>query len=189
VLNKYDCLKKLADVRGEGDVVVTTMSVSMPWAELSDTPLDFAHVDSAMGHAADFAYGLAIAQPDRRVLCLNGDGSTLMCLGTLVTMTQHPAPNFTLVITENGTYEVTGSQIVPGAGAVDFAGLARAAGIEHVVTIASEADFDAHLAAHFDSPGPSVFVWKIEKADEPVPKPSRPIRDRAHDLRAALTGG
>ena len=60
MLNKYDCLKKLADARGEGDVVVTTMSVSMPWAELSDTPLDFAHVDSAMGHAADFAYGLAI---------------------------------------------------------------------------------------------------------------------------------
>ncbi len=188
MLNKYDCLKKLAAARGEDDIVVTTMSVSMPWAELSDTPLDFAHVDSAMGHAADFAYGLAIAQPERRVLCLNGDGSTLMCLGTLVTMTLHAAPNFTLVITENGTYEVTGSQPVPGAGSVDFEAMARAAGIKHVVTIDNEADFDTHLRDHFDSPGPSVFVWRIERADEPVPKPSRPIRDRAHDLRAVLTG-
>ena len=188
MLNKYDCLKKLAAARRDGDVIVTTMSVSMPWAELSDTHLDFAHVDSAMGHAADFSYGLALAQPDRRVICLNGDGSTLMCLGTLVTMTQQPAPNFTLVITENGTYEVTGSQTVPGAGSIDFEGIARAAGIDHVVTIDNEDDFDKHLDEHFDSPGPSVFVWKIERADEPVPKPARPIRDRAHDLRAALTG-
>jgi len=188
VLDKYSCLKKLAGARRQGDVVVTTMSVAMPWAELSDTHLDFAHVDSAMGHAADFAFGLAVAQPERRVICLNGDGSTLMCLGTLVTMTQHPAPNFTLVITENGTYEVTGSQVVPGAGKVDFAAMATAAGIKHVVAIDNADDFDRHLAAHFDSPGPSVFVWKIEQAQEPVPKPSRPIRDRAHDLLAAVTG-
>lgn len=188
MLDKYSCLKKLAGARRADDVVVTTMSVAMPWAALSDTHLDFAHVDSAMGHAADFAFGIAIAQPERRVICLNGDGSTLMCLGTLVTMTQHPAPNFTLVITENGTYEVTGSQIVPGAGKVDFAGMARAAGIQHVVEIDNAADFDAHLAEHFDSVGPAVFVWKIDRAEEPVPKPSRPIRDRAHDLRAAVLG-
>ena len=73
-----------------------------------------------MGHAADFALGLAIAQPERRVLCINGDGSTLMSLGVLVTLAQRPAPNLTLVITENGTYEVTGSQPVPGAAFIDY---------------------------------------------------------------------
>ena len=103
MLDKYTCLKKLAAQRTD-EVVVTTMSVAMPWAEHADGPLDFAHVESAMGHAADFALGLAIAQPERRVLCLNGDGSTLMSLGVLVTLAQRPAPNLTLVITENGTY-------------------------------------------------------------------------------------
>ncbi len=103
MLDKYACLKKLAARRGTRDAVVTTMSVSMPWAEITDTPLDFASVDSAMGHGADFTYGIALAQPERRVLCLNGDGSTRMCLGTLVTITGRPAPNFTLIITENGT--------------------------------------------------------------------------------------
>ncbi|HCL30122.1 MAG TPA: thiamine pyrophosphate-binding protein [Candidatus Handelsmanbacteria bacterium] len=187
MLDKYDCLKKLAARRGSSDTVVTTMSVSMPWAELSVTPLDFASVDSAMGHGADFAYGIALAQPDRRVLCLNGDGSTLMCLGTLVTVTAEPAPNFTLIITENGTYEVTGNQPVPGAGSVDFEGMARAAGIKEVHTIETEADFDAKLDLHFTAPGPAVFVWRIERADEPVPKPSAPIKQRAHALRDALT--
>lgn len=186
MLDKYACLKKLAARRGARDIVVTTMSVSMPWAELTQTPLDFAAVDSAMGHGADFAYGIALAQPARRVLCLNGDGSMLMCLGTLVTITGRPAPNFTLIITENGTYEVTGNQPVPGAGSVDFEGLARAAGVQQVHTIDTEADFDAKLDLHFTAPGPAVFIWCIERADEPVPVPSLPIRQRARDLRAAL---
>lgn len=186
MLDKYRCLRKLAAARQPTDVVVTTMSLAMPWGALSDTPLDFAHVDSAMGHAADFAWGLALAQPRRRVLCLNGDGSTLMCLGTLVTIAQRPAPNYTLVIAENGTYEVTGNQPVPGAGTVDFAGLARAAGLRQVWAIADEAEFDARLRLHFEAEGPAVFVWRIGRADEPVPKPARPIRDRAHALRDAL---
>ena len=185
MLDKYDCLQKIAAKRTD-EIVVTTMSVAMPWAELSDGPLDFAHVESAMGHAADFAPGLAIAQPDRRVFVINGDGSTLMCLGTLVTLAQRPAPNLTMIITENGTYEVTGNQPVPGADRIDYEQICRGAGIEHVFTVSSEAEFDSHLDRHFTGEGPQVFIWKIEKASEPVPQPKRPIRERAHRLRGAL---
>ena len=188
MLDKYRCLRKLADARRDGDVVVTTMSVAMPWAELSDTSLDFASVDSAMGHAADLAYGLALARPDRRVLCLNGDGSTLMCLGTLVTIAQGGASNYSLVITENGTYEVTGNQPVPGAGVVDFEAMARAAGLDQVHTIDDPGEFDRKLPLHFEVEGPAVFIWRLAQGREPVPQPARPIRDRAHDLRAALAG-
>ena len=185
MLDKYTCLKKLANKRTD-QVVVTTMSVAMPWAAHSDGPLDFAHVESAMGHAADFALGLAIAKPDRRVLCINGDGSTLMSLGILVTLAQHPASNLTLIITENGTYEVTGSQPVPGADFIDYEQLCRGAGLKNVHTISDEADFDAKLDQHFTIEGPVVFIWKIARAEEPVPKPSHPIRERAHRLRDAL---
>ena len=188
MLDKYRCLRKLADARGDGDVVVTTMSVAMPWAELSDTALDFASVDSAMGHAADLAYGLALAQPGRRVLCLNGDGSTLMCLGTLVTIAQGGAANYSLIITENGTYEVTGNQPVPGAGVVDFEAMARAAGLSQVHTIDDPEAFDRMLPLHFEAEGPAVFIWRLAQGREPVPKPARPIGDRARDLRAALLG-
>ena len=188
MLDKYDCLRKLAEARRDGDVVVTTMSVAMPWEELSDTPFDFASVDSAMGHAADLAYGLALAQPERRVICLNGDGSTLMCLGTLVTIAQGGAANYSLIITENGTYEVTGNQPVPGAGVVDFEAMARAAGLDQVHTIDDPGDFDRKLPLHFEVEGPAVFIWRLAQGQEPVPQPARPIRDRAHDLRAALAG-
>ena len=126
MLDKYTCLEQLANQRSD-EVVVTTMSVAMPWATHSDGPLDFAHVESAMGHAADFALGLAIAQPNRRVLCINGDGSTLMSLGVLGTLAQRPARNLTLIITETGTYEVTGSQPVPGADFIDYEQLCRGA--------------------------------------------------------------
>ena len=185
MLDKYTCLKKLANKRTD-QVVVTTMSVAMPWAAHSDGPLDFAHVESAMGHAADFALGLAIAKPDRRVLCINGDGSTLMSLGVLVTLAQRPASNLTLIITENGTYEVTGSQPVPGADFIDYEQLCRGAGLKNVYNISDEADFDAKLDQHFTAEGPVIFIWKIARAEEPVPKPSHPIRERAHRLRDAL---
>ena len=186
MLDKYVCLEKLA-ARRTDEIVVTTMSVAMPWARLSDGPLDFAMVESSMGQAPPFALGLALAQPQRRVIVLNGDGSTLMCLGTLVTIAQNPPDNFTMVITENGTYEVTGNQPVPGAGRVDYEMLPRGAGFAHVHTISDDGDFDAQLPLHFDGEGAQLFIWKIARTEEPVPKPLHYIRERARRLRQALT--
>ncbi|MEW6751722.1 MAG: thiamine pyrophosphate-dependent enzyme [Candidatus Latescibacterota bacterium] len=185
MLDKYRCLEMLAGRRTR-EVVVTTMSVAAPWARLSDTPLDFASVESAMGHAADFGLGLALAQPGRRVVVLNGDGSTLMCLGTLVTLAHLRPPNYTLVIVDNGTYEVTGNQPIPGQGLVDFAAMARGAGCPHVHVVATQAQFDEMLPLHLDGPGPQVMVWKTARGCEPVPRPRHYIRERARRLREAL---
>ena len=102
------------------------MPVVRPWGRLSDSDLDFASADSAMGHTADLALGVALAQPSRRVLCLNGDGSMLMSLGTLATIVETGAANLILFVIVNGTYEITGNQPVPGAKALDFAAIARA---------------------------------------------------------------
>ena len=187
MLDKYRCIAKLAAARTD-QLVVTMMSLADPWAELSDGPLDYASVDSAMGHGADFAYGVAKAQPQRRVIALNGDGSMLMCLGTLVTMGQYPVDNFTLVIVENGTYEVTGNQPVPGHGVMDFEVLARGAGLSNVQTLSEENAFDRQLSAHLDGPGLQVFVWKVERTEQPIPKPALPIKERTHRLRKNLTG-
>ena len=52
-----------------------------------------------------------------------------MNLGTLVTIVGSGAKNLILFVLENGTYEITGNQPIPGAGRVDFPGLARAAGL------------------------------------------------------------
>ena len=185
MLNKYDCLEKLAAAR-TNEVVITTMSVVMPWGKVSDHPLDFASANSAMGHAADFALGLALGQPDRRFITLNGDGSMLMCLGTLVTIAQHRLKNYVLIITDNGAYEVTGNQSVPGAGRFCFASMARAAGLEKVHLIATESELEAALPLIFSEEGPLVVILKIARASEPPPKPADPMRDRAWRLKKAL---
>ena len=169
------------------EIVVTTMSVAGPWARFSDDALDFAMVESSMGQAPPFALGLALARPDRRVIVLNGDGSTLMCLGTLVTIAQCRPDNLTLVIVENGTYEVTGNQPIPGAGLVDFELLARGCGLEHVRTVEDDADFETCLPGHFEGPGPRIFIWRVLGAEEPVPRPRAYIRERARQLRQALS--
>lgn len=187
MLDKYACLEKLA-ARRTDQIVVTTMSATVPWSRLSDGPLDFASVDSGMGHSADLGHGLALARPDRRVIVLNGDGSTLMCLGTLVTMAASPAANLTLVIMENGTYEVTGNQPVPGAGTADYAAMARAAGIQRAHIIDHDDAFDRLLPLHFEEEGPVVFVWKLARTNEPVPRVALPIAERARRLREALVG-
>lgn len=114
------------------EVVVTTMSVVRPWGLLSSSDLDFASADSAMGHAADLALGIALAQPGRRVVCLNGDGSMLMCLGTLATAVGAAAANFVLVVCDNGEYEITGHQPVAASGRVNYAAMAEAAGFRAV---------------------------------------------------------
>ncbi|MCZ6673557.1 MAG: thiamine pyrophosphate-dependent enzyme, partial [Verrucomicrobia bacterium] len=168
MLNKYSCLEKLA-ARRKNEVIVTCMGTAKPWEKLSDTALDFASVDSGMSHAADLAHGLSIAQPDRRIITLNGDGSMLMCLGTLVTVAQRPCENYVLIIIENGTYEVTGNQQVPGSGFIDYEAIARGAGLKHVHTITEETDFDEKLSLVFEGKGPLIFIWKVAPGKEPVP--------------------
>src|SRR5438445_6259087 len=125
-----ESLEVLARHRGQRIVLTTMASISV-WPQLSDTALDFAYMPSAMGQGPSLGLGLALAQPKRGVIVVNGDGSMLMNLGSLATLAQHPVPLY-LLIMDNELYEVTGGQPTAGAGRADFAGLARAAGIERV---------------------------------------------------------
>src|SRR5207247_748141 len=103
MMTHRQALEDLAVHRG-GRIVVTTMTAIGVWAELSDSPLDFAYIPSAMGHAPALGLGLALAQPERGVIVVNGDGCMLMSLGNLVTLAAHPA-NIYVLIMDNGLYE------------------------------------------------------------------------------------
>ncbi|MCS6859763.1 MAG: thiamine pyrophosphate-dependent enzyme [Abditibacteriales bacterium] len=183
MLTKHQFLATLARWRNDA-VVITTMGTVVPWARFSQTPLDFASCDSAMGHAADFALGIALAQPQRKVICLNGDGSMLMTLGTLVTIVQTGAKNLILCVIENSTYEVTGNQPIPGAGVVDFTGMAKAAGFPRTYTIDDVATCERLLPAILSGEGP-VFVTVKVAPDEDAP-PSRRPDAQAPYLRISL---
>ena len=131
-MTQQQALEAILPQRGNR-VVITTMSSAGIWPRLSDSPLDFAYIPSAMGHAPGLGLGLALAQPGRGVIVINGDGCMLMNLGSLVTLASQPALVYLLIL-DNGIYEVTGGQVHPGAGHADFALLARGAGIKRVYT-------------------------------------------------------
>ncbi len=183
MLTKEQLLEPLSVLRKDA-VVVTTMGMVRPWARYSTSELDFASADSAMGHAADLALGIALARPQRKVICLNGDGSMLMSLGTLVTVAQSAAPNFILFVIENSTYEITGNQPVPGAGFVDYAAIARGAGFRRTFTFDDPQSYAEQLAAVLESQGPTLVVVRVEPGNESAL--ARGPQQEAHYLKVSL---
>jgi thiamine pyrophosphate-dependent acetolactate synthase large subunit-like protein len=184
MLTPAQLLEPLARRRAD-EVVITTMALVRPWGRLSNHPLDFASADSAMGHAADLALGIALARPDRRVLCLNGDGSMLMSLGTLVTIAGQRPRNLVLIVAENGTYEITGNQPIPGGKVVDFAGLASAAGFPRVHRFTEPAAWDAALDDILHAAGPTFVTIAVQPgAEAPL---SRGPHEPAAYLRISLS--
>lgn len=177
MLSKEQLLRPLAEQRTD-EVVVATMSVVRPWGEYSDSPLDLASADSAMGHAADLALGIALAQPSRKVICLNGDGSMLMTLGTLVTIVEARADNLILFVIDNSSYEITGNLPVPGKGRVNFAALARAAGFGRVYDFDSPTEYERNLGELLTVPGPVFVAVQVETGSEgPIRRsPEEPAR-------------
>lgn len=184
-----DALAVVRDVRRDEDVVVTTMAASRVWMDLGDPhPRDFVFVPSSMGQATSYGLGIALAQPRRRVIVCNGDGSMLMNLGSLVTIAAQRPPNLTVIVMDNGVYEVTGAQPVPAR--VDFVGVARASGITSAHRWSSIDEWRARASGVVATPGPNVVVLEIEAVPgRPAPKsPGNPAA-RAAALRSALTGG
>ena len=186
MISMTDALTVVRNARRETDVVVTTMSAAKVWMDFGSLhPLDFVFVPSCMGHATSHALGIALAQPHRRVIVCNGDGSMLMSLGSLVTIAAEAPPNLTLVIMDNGIYEVTGGQPVPRR--PDFAALAKASGIQNVFKFEKASDWSAVAEKLIEVKGTTVIVLEIEpQPDRPAPKSPGPAAARAAALRNAL---
>src|SRR5262245_14219053 len=185
MMTHRQALEIMARHRGNR-IVVTTMTAIGVWSELSHSPLDFHYIPSAMGHAPALGLGLALAQPERGVIVVNGDGCMLMSLGNLVTVSTHPA-NLYLLIMDNGLYEVTGGQPVAGAGRTDFAGLARAAGIARTYAFDTLDAWTAGAASALTGPGPVVIALKVEgRLGQQTPKAPCPMPEQVARLQRAL---
>ncbi|MEK6235462.1 MAG: thiamine pyrophosphate-dependent enzyme, partial [Planctomycetales bacterium] len=170
-----EALAPVRDARTD-EIVVTTMGSAREWPKLSDHPLDFHYIPAAMSHAPAFALGLALAQPSRRVICFNGDGSLLMSLGGLVTIVGSGVKNFTMILLDNGVYEVTGGQKTPARGSpVDFVGLARSAGFASAASFHQADQWRQAAADRLAQPGPAFLHLTIEADHEagavPLPGP------------------
>jgi sulfopyruvate decarboxylase subunit beta len=185
MMTHRQALEVLAAHRGQR-IVVTTMGSIGIWPSLSDSALDFAYIPSSMGQGPALGLGLALAQPDRGVVVVNGDGCMLMNLGSLVTLANQPAELFLLIV-DNGLYEVTGGQATAGSGRTDFAAMARAAGIRRVYSFDHLEAWQHGAAEALAGPGPVVIWLKVEgKLGQKTPPAPRTMVQQIERLRQAL---
>jgi thiamine pyrophosphate-dependent acetolactate synthase large subunit-like protein len=183
-------LEVLLPLRGER-VVVTTMGAAREWPKLSKHPLDLHYIPSAMGAAPALGLGLALARPEREVIVLNGDGAMLMNIGSLVTIVASGVTNLTLIVFDNGVYEVTGGQETAAASAsrhaaIDLAAMARAAGFKSVRAFDDLPTWRREAADALELPGPRFFVLSVERVTDHQLESPGPIRERLARFQAAL---
>ena len=189
-------MRALHSARRDDDIVITTMGAAREWMMLGPRDTDLVFVPSSMGQATSVALGLALAQPKRRVIVVNGDGSMLMNLGSLVSITAAAPANLVVILADNGVYEVTGSQPTPGAAAgrvsgtsVDFAAMAKACGFQSVYQFATSAEWTRAIKGVLSETGPTfVAVDVVSVPGTPGPRSPGPAAARAKAFMASIRG-
>lgn len=196
-MSQMDALRALHAARRPDDLIITSMGAARDWMVLGAGPLDLPLVPSSMGTAPAIGLGIALAQPTRRVIVVNGDGAMLMNLGSLVTITAAAPANLILILADNGVYEVTGAQPTPGSPAaradgasVDFLGMARAAGFRSLHRWSNAVAWARHVAHVLDVPGPTFVLLDVASVPGAVgPRSPGPAPARARELRQHLLVG
>jgi phosphonopyruvate decarboxylase len=161
MMKRSDCLRALALHVTDADIVLPVYSTAFDWIDIRPHPLNYLS-HGAMGLASSHALGLALGRPDKRVIVLDGDGSLLMNLGSLVSIAEAAPPNLFHFVCENGTYEANGGHPIPGRGNVDFAGFARSAGWKSVHEFADLGVFEQRVGALLAERGPVFVDLKVE---------------------------
>lgn len=132
------------------------------WAS-GQRPQNF-YMLGSMGLAPSIALGVALAQPERRVFALEGDGSLLMHLGALGTAAAMAPKNLAIVIFDNGVYQITGSQPTLTSHGVDLVAIARGSGLAQSCWAADEAHFESLVERALTQDGPWVIGTRTDSA-------------------------
>jgi phosphonopyruvate decarboxylase len=163
-MNRKDPTAALAEHRGDA-ITITTEQCIRAWREAVPGAIDDpTHIDivGAMGSASSIALGIALAQPSRKVIVMDGDGSLLMQLGSLVTIAGAAPENLYHFVFENGVYATSGGQPLPAEGRLDFEVMARGAGVAHSARFDDAAAFKAALPDLLNRRGPVFVTLQIE---------------------------
>jgi thiamine pyrophosphate-dependent acetolactate synthase large subunit-like protein len=194
-----DALQVLHNTR-TSEVLLTSMGSGRDWQRFPPHPLDFIQIPSSMGQTPAWGLGLALARPRQRIVACCGDGSLLMNLGCLVTIATAAPANFTLLVFDNGVYEVTGAQATPAARdrlsgerrfgdppSVDLAAFAEVAGFPLVERIRNIDDWARRAGSLLRVPGPVCAVLKVTPVTQAFSvKSPGPVRARIRQFLTAL---
>ena len=183
MINNTDAVR-LIDSKRADSVIVPTMNANNVGFGLpsvsSNQNLDLP-LSGAMGKASNLGLGLALAQPDRKVFVLDGDGSLLMNLGAMVTTSNKAPTNFYHFLFNNGVYAVTGGQPIPGSEVSDWEGMAKAAGYAAVFSYDNLEDFTNGIDEVLSATGPVFIHLAVEPQIE-----NTPVQFRTRSPRSVL---
>jgi thiamine pyrophosphate-dependent acetolactate synthase large subunit-like protein len=170
-----------------GDALIVTGLGSPTWDcfAAGDSP-DYLYSWGGMGLAVPTALGVALAQPDRRVVAVTGDGEMLMGLGSLAVVGDQAPRNLAVLVLDNEKFGETGRQRGLTAGSTDIAAVAKAVGFREAIAV-TEQDATEELARLlFEKPGPVLAVAKIAVTEDPWALPEKDGATIAQRFRAAL---
>jgi thiamine pyrophosphate-dependent acetolactate synthase large subunit-like protein len=152
---------RLLAERLDREVVVSNLGqASLDLQTLADRPLN-CYTYGAMGQCSSIALGIALARPDVRVVCLDGDGSLLMNLGSLCTLATEAPKNYALVVWDNEVHQTTGGQPTATAARSSLAAIARGAGIAQALDVRTEEELRRAYDRILREDGPFVVCVKV----------------------------
>jgi phosphonopyruvate decarboxylase len=184
-MKRDEAVDLIAASKGDG-VSVTTMRSVLPWSEAGAAAERHIDCIGCMGGAASLGLGLALAQPQRRVFVIDGDGSLLMQLGGLASVAGAEPANFYHFVLVNRVYETSGQQVTPGGDKVDFAALARGAGYRQAERFNDLGVLRERLPGVLSTPGPALIALEVDPEDYGESTPRIRPRDAAGALRSQL---
>jgi len=176
-------------LRDRGDAaVVTGIGNAVHDVAASGDDAKNMYLAGIMGGATMVAFGVALAQPKRRVVVITGDGELLAGIGSLATIGVEKPKNLAIVVIDNQAYGATGNQLTHTAGGVDLVGIAAASGFPSTALITDMAGVEAAIADIYEKPGPYFAVVKVKATSGPRLDVSRDGTYVSRRFRAAMTG-
>lgn len=186
-LNRRRVVRELLRERSGLLVVAGLGAPAYDIAAYGDEPLDFP-LWGAMGGAAMVGFGLAVAQPQCKVLVLTGDGEMLMGLGSLATIGTQRPENLRIVVLDNERFGETGQQKTHTGMGVDLGTIAQACGFQQVRTVTQADDLEVLLEEIHSLEGLLFAVVKVSAEALPRTLPPRDGPYLTNRMRAALLG-
>ncbi len=162
IMNRFDLTSRLvAKLTNEEAVIGGIGNTNFDLWGAGHRPQNF-YMLGSMGLAFPIALGVALAQPQRRVFALEGDGSLLMQLGCLSTIATLKPKNLTMVVMDNGVYQITGAQPTPAAAATDLVAVAIGCGLSNSAWAADEEDYDRLIEQSLSASEPTLIGVRID---------------------------
>jgi thiamine pyrophosphate-dependent acetolactate synthase large subunit-like protein len=182
VMNRFELTQRLvAQLRHDEAVVAGIGNANFDLWASGRRPQNF-YMLGSMGLAIPIALGVAIAQPQRHVIALEGDGSLLMQLGCLATVAMRKPANLTMIVWDNGIYQITGSQPTASSSAADLVAIAQGSGLPNSAWAADEDDFDRLVTSALRS-GPTLIAARIDNKPAVGTTDRDPVQIRERFMR------